>query len=64
MSKVGEINTGEKLEGDKVYEAMYIMGRKAAIRLQSRPCRPNSKHKSNRNANPIRTKTLREIRIR
>ena len=53
MNKVGEINTGEKLEGDKVYEAMYIMGIKAAIRLQSRPCRPNSKHKSNRNANPI-----------
>ena len=30
MSKVGEINTGE-IEGDKIYEALYIMGMKAAM---------------------------------
>ena len=42
MSKVGEINTGEK-EGDKIYEDTYIMGVKAAMILQPRPRRPNSK---------------------
>ena len=26
MSKVEEINTIEKIEGDKIYEVMYIMG--------------------------------------
>ena len=29
MSKAGEINTGEEIEWDKIYEAMYIMGMKA-----------------------------------
>ena len=48
MSKVGEISTIEIIEGYKVYEAMYIMGMKAAIRLQLRPRRPDSKHKLNR----------------
>ena len=45
MSKVEVISRIEIIEGDKVYEAMYIMGMKAAMRLQLRPRRPDSKHK-------------------
>ena len=37
MSKVEEINTVEKIEGDKIYEVMYIKGMEAARRLQPRP---------------------------
>ena len=45
MSKVEEINTVEKVERDKIYEVMYIMGMKAAMRLQLRPHGLDSKHK-------------------
>ena len=31
MSNVEEISTIEIIEGDKVYETMYIMGMKAAM---------------------------------
>ena len=44
MSKEEEISTIE-IEGDKIYEVMYIMGMKAARRLQPRPRGPDSKHK-------------------
>ena len=57
MSKVEEINTVEKIEGDKIYEDSSIMGVKAAIRLQPRPRRPDSKHKSHRNPNRKRRLT-------
>ena len=43
MSKEDEISTIE-IEGDKIYEDMYIMGMEVAIRLQPQPRRPNSKH--------------------
>ena len=40
MSKAEEISTIEIIEGAKVYEAMYIMGMEATMRLQPRPrCR-------------------------
>ena len=41
MSEVEEINAVEEIEGDNVYEDNYIMGVRATIRLQSRPCRPD-----------------------
>ena len=44
MSKEEEISTIE-IKGDKIYEAMYIMGMKAAMSLQPRPRRPDLKHK-------------------
>ena len=42
MSEVEEINVVEEIEGDNVYEDNYIMGVRAAIRLQSRPQWPDS----------------------
>ena len=42
MSKVEEINTVEKVERDKIYEVMYIMDMKVAMRLQPWPCGPDS----------------------
>ena len=42
MSEVEEINAVEEIEGDNVYEDNYIMGVRAAIRLQSRPRWPDS----------------------
>ena len=54
-AKGGEINMIEKIEGDKVYKAMYIMGSKAARRLQPGPQRLHSKHKKQRNPNRMRT---------
>ena len=45
MGKVEEINAIEEREGNKIYEESAIMGMKAAMRLQPRPRRPDSKHK-------------------
>ena len=45
MSKVEEINAVEEVEGDKINGVNYSMGVKAAMRLQSRPRRPDSIHK-------------------
>ena len=44
MSTEEEISMIE-IEGDKIYEVIYIMAMEATIRLQSRPRRPDSKHK-------------------
>ena len=44
LSKEEEISTIE-IEGDKIYEVMYIMGMEATRRLQPRPRRLDSKHK-------------------
>ena len=45
MSKVEEINAVEEVEGDKINGVNYSMGVRAAIRLQPRPCSPDSIYK-------------------
>ena len=44
MSTEEEISMIE-IEGDKIYEVMYIMGMESTRQLQPRLRRPDSKHK-------------------